>query len=174
MYLFNSNKIFFIYHSIGFVYMNWYYTQLKQFNLFKVFYLFNVFYKKQTRLIFKKLKKTVKPFSNHRITCNYYAGCIKIYKVLATNVLLHSKKYKINISNILLPKKTVYTMYKMRYLNLLKFKNVFLLFLYLIPLYLLNLYESWSIVINYRYSFNHDLHILIPFKSENYFQPYYI
>lgn len=171
--LYKASILFFLSKSMVYVYLFWLIWDVKKHFLkykYPVFNCLDFFYKKPIYFFLNQLKINMKPYSNHKKTCMFFAKSIidlnifvKNYTSRSTNVL------KINKPKIILYKYEFLNFYKYRILNNLKFKNIFNFLLLMLPLYLLNFYESWTVTVGYNLFIMHTLFLIIPYLQKKYF-----
>jgi len=169
--LYKPSIVFFLSKSVSYIFLYWLLWNVNR-HFFKykfiLFNYFDVFYNKPIQFFLQMFKLNMKSYSNHKKTCMHAAdGIIKL-----NNMVKHYSKDNTIISvnhKIILTKKEFLNIYKYRFFNFSKFKNIFNLLLFLLPLWLLNLYETWTFTTGYKQHLMHNLILLVPFLQKKYF-----
>lgn len=171
--LYKASILFFLSKSIIYIYLFWLIWDIKKHLLifkYPLFKYLDIFYKQPVYFYLNQLKLHSKPYSNHKKTCMFLAeSIINLNIFVKTYTQRFDNKIKLNCSKIILRKYEFLNLYKYRFLNHLKFKNIFNFLLLMTPLYLLNLYEAWTITVGYDLIVTHSIILLVPYLQKKYF-----
>lgn len=167
IYLYTCSKTFILSKISNYIFYFWLITIFKKTNILR--YLVNVFYSNPVYFYISQINSTYKKYSNSFKTCSLAAkGLIGLRKNIKNYALTNTPSIHIK-KKLQFKKKEYYVLFKFKIFNFLKFKDVFLLFLFIIPLFLLNIHESWSVNFNFNYKLYNKHYNLIPYLQEKYF-----
>jgi hypothetical protein len=172
IWLHTLSKLFILYKASKYIFLNWVINKNRVLINFKTLSLLNYGYKpfgKKIYIYLSKAKYLHKPYSNSKKASFLYAGFINNLLMDVASITNHSiLNIKIESKN-LLGSGEMFVFYKLNYFNLLKFKDLFQLFLFILPLYIMNIYEAFSTVIGYKRYLHNNSYLLIPYLFKKYF-----